>query len=246
MEDLWQRFYQYFVSRIFKNSKKNRCKDKLKKRDNIITVAIDSPAAAGAGTQAKMIAKNYNLFYLDTGKIYRFIGKLKLDDEQRFSYNLIKRRIRNFRLSYLKNKSLLSNEVALSASRIAKDKKIRDIVHKFQQMCAYNPPKKYRGSILDGRDIITVQVKDAMFKFYITANLNVRVKRRFIEYKKLNKKITYREVYKSLKNRDKSDKNRKYGPLKKTKDSILINTSKLSKKACFKKIKDIMDKKLNN
>ena len=218
----------------------------MKKRHNIITVAIDSPAAAGAGTQAKMIAKNYNLFYLDTGKIYRFIGKLKLDDEHRFSYNLIKQRIRKFRLSYLKNKSLLSNEVALSASRIAKDKKIRDIVHKFQQKCAYNPPKKYRGSILDGRDIITVQVKDAMFKFYITANLNVRVKRRFMEYKKLNKKITYREVYKSLKNRDKSDKNRKYGALKKTKDSVLINTSKLSKKACFKKIKDIMDKKLNN
>ncbi len=218
----------------------------MKKRDNIITVAIDSPAAAGAGTQAKMIAKKYNLFYLDTGKIYRFIGKLKLDNKKRFSYNLIKRKIRDFKLSYLKNKSLLSNEVALSASRIAKDKKIRDIVHKFQQKCAYNPPKKYRGSILDGRDIITIQVKDAMFKFYITASLEVRVKRRYNEYKKLNKKITYMEVYKSLKNRDKSDKNRKYGPLKKTKDSILINTSKLSKKACFKKIKDIMDKKLNN
>jgi len=218
----------------------------LKKRNNIITVAIDSPAAAGAGTQAKLIAKNYNLFYLDTGKIYRFIGKLKLDNENKFSYSLIKKRIDNFRLSYLKNKSLLSNEVALSASVIAKDKKIRDIVHKFQQKCAYNPPQKYRGSILDGRDIITVQVKDAMFKFYITANLEVRVKRRFYEYKKLKKKITYMEVYKSLKNRDKSDKNRKYGPLKKTKDSILINTSKLSKKACFKKIKDIMDKKLNN
>ena len=99
---------------------------------------------------------------------------------------------------------------------------------------------------LDGRDIITVQVKDAMFKFYITASLDVRVKRRFDEYKKLNKKIVYEEFFKSLKNRDKSDKNRKYGPLKKTKDSILINTTKLSKKACFKKIKDIMDKKLNN
>ena len=218
----------------------------MKKRDNIITVAIDSPAAAGAGTQAKLIAKNYNLFYLDTGKIYRFLGKLKLDNEKRFSYSLIKRKISNLRLSYLKSKSLLSNEVALSASKIAKDKKIRDIVHKFQQKCAYNPPKKFRGSVLDGRDIITVQVKDAMFKFYITANLEVRVKRRFYEYKKLNKKITYMEVFKTLKNRDKSDKNRKYGPLKKTKDSILINTSKLSKKACFKKIKDIMDKKLNN
>ena len=218
----------------------------MKKRENIITVAIDSPAAAGAGTQAKLIAKNYNLFYLDTGKIYRILGKLKLNNKGKFSYNLVRRKINNLKLSYLQNKSLLSNEVALSASIIAKDKKIRDIVHKFQQKCAYNPPKKYRGSVLDGRDIITVQVKDAMFKFYITASLDVRVKRRFNEYKKLNKKIVYKEVFKSLKNRDKSDKNRKYGPLKKTKDSILINTSKLSKKACFKKIKDIMDKKLNN
>ena len=51
----------------------------MKKRKKIITVAIDSPAAAGAGTQAKYIAKEYNLLYLDTGKIYRFLGKLKLD-----------------------------------------------------------------------------------------------------------------------------------------------------------------------
>jgi len=218
----------------------------LKKRKNIITVAIDSPAAAGAGTQAKLISKNYNLFYLDTGKIYRYIGKLKLDNKKKFTYTQIRKKINKIRLDYLKNKSLLSNEVALSASKIAKDKKIRNIVHKFQQKCAYNPPKKFRGSVLDGRDIITVQVKDAMFKFFITANLNVRAKRRYDEYQKLNKKITYMEVFKSLKNRDESDKKRKYGPLKKTKDSILINTSKLSKKACFKKIKAIMDKKLKN
>ena len=85
-----------------------------------------------------------------------------------------------------------------------------------------------------------------MFKFFITASLKERANRRFKEYKNLNKKITYKEVLKSLKNRDKSDRERKYGPLKKTKDSILINTTKLSKKACFRKIKLIMDKKLNN
>ena len=85
-----------------------------------------------------------------------------------------------------------------------------------------------------------------MFKFYITANIKIRARRRFNEYKQLNKKITYNEVLKSLKKRDKSDKERRYGPLKKTKDSILINTTKLSKKACFKKIKSIMDKKINN
>ena len=217
----------------------------MKKRKNIITVAIDSPAAAGAGTQAKLISKHYNLFYLDTGKIYRYIGNLKLKFGTKFSYNLVEHRINTLNLKKLKNKSLLSNEVALLASKIAKKKKIRSIVHKFQQRCAYNPPKKYKGSVLDGRDIITVQVKDAMFKFFITANIQTRAKRRFDEYKELNKKITYNEVLKSLRKRDKSDKERKYGPLKKTKDSILINTTKLSKKACFKKIKSIMDKKIN-
>ena len=218
----------------------------MKKRKNLITVAIDSPAAAGAGTQAKLISKHYNLFYLDTGKIYRYIGKLKINKKVKFSYSLVKNKIKVLNLNNLKDKTLLSNEVAQSASNIAKNKKIRNIVHKFQQECAYNPPMKYDGSVLDGRDIITVQMKDAMFKFYISASINVRAKRRFEEYKKLNLDISYKEVLKSLTKRDKLDKERKYGPLKKTKDSILINTTKLSKKACFKKIKAIMDRKLKN
>ncbi len=214
------------------------------KNKKIITVAIDSPAAAGAGTQAKLIAKKYNLLHLDTGKIYRYIGYLRLKNKNKFTYRLIKNKINNLKLKNLKNKKLLTDETAISASIIAKDLKIRKIVHKFQQKYAYNPPKIYRGSILDGRDIITVQVKDAMFKFFITANIKIRAKRRYEEYKKLKKKISYSEVLKSLKNRDKSDRERKYGPLIKTKDSILINTSKLSKKACFLKIKNIIDKKL--
>ena len=218
----------------------------MKKRKNIITVAIDSPAAAGAGTQAKLLAEYFNLFYLDTGKIYRYIGKLKINTGSKFTYSFVKKKIDKMKFHYLRNKTLLSNEVAIMASIIARDKKIREIVHKFQQKCAYNPPLKYRGSVLDGRDIITIQVKDAMFKFYITASLKVRAKRRFREYKNLNKKISYKEVLKSLRIRDKSDKERKYGPLKKTKESILINTTKLSKKACFNKIKAIMEKKLNN
>ena len=218
----------------------------MKKRKNIITVAIDSPAAAGAGTQAKLISKYYNLYHLDTGKIYRYIGFLRLINQKNFNYKLIRKKVKNLKIKNLKNRNLLSDNVAVSASVIARDKKIRNIVHQFQQKFAYFPPKKYAGSVLDGRDIITVQVKNAMFKFFITASLKERANRRFREYKNLNKKITYEEVLKSLKNRDKSDRERKYGPLKKTKDSILINTTKLSKKACFRKIKVIMDKKLNN
>ena len=216
----------------------------MKKRKDIITVAIDSPAAAGAGTQSKLIAKYYNLLHLDTGRIYRLIGMLKLENPKKFNYSLIKKKIRNLNMNNLKNKSLLSDKVATAASIIAKDKKIRNIVHKFQQKCAYSPPLKYAGSVLDGRDIITVQIKDAMFKFFITASLKERARRRYKELKNTNKKIRLNIILKSLKNRDKSDRERKYGPLKKTKDSILINTTKLSKKASFMKIKDIMDRKL--
>ncbi len=215
-------------------------------KKKFITVAIDSPAAAGAGTQAKLISKHYNLFYLDTGKIYRYLGYLRLKFKNRFSYNFVKKKIAKIKNIYLSNKKLLSDDVAISASIIAKDKKIRQIVHHYQQLCAYKPPSKYKGSLLDGRDITSVQMKDAMFKFFITASVKNRARRRYKEYKELGKDITYKDVLKSIKIRDKSDRTRKYGPLKKTKDSILINTTKLSKKACFKKIKAIMDRKLKN
>tara|TARA_B100000989_G_scaffold177997_1_gene133651 strand:- start:2534 stop:3190 length:657 start_codon:yes stop_codon:yes gene_type:complete len=218
----------------------------LKKRKGIITVAIDSPAAAGAGTQAKYIAKNYNLIYLDTGKIYRLIGQLKIRSKKKFSYKIIKKKIKNIKIKSLNNKSLLDDKVAVSASIIAKDKKIREIIRNFQKNCAYNPPLKFSGSVLDGRDITSVIMRNAMFKFYITANLKVRAKRRYIELKKMKKKVKLNEVLKSLRKRDYLDKNRKHSPLKKTEDSILINTSKLSKKASFIKIKTIMDKKLKN
>ena len=213
-------------------------------KKKLITVAIDSPAAAGAGTQAKLIAKHSNLLHLDTGRIYRLIGKMKLDSPKNFNFNRIKKKIKNIKISELKNQSLLSDKIATAASIIAKEKKIRSLVHKFQQQCAYSPPKKYSGSVLDGRDITSIQMKDAMFKFYITASIQVRAKRRYKELKALKKNIGLKEVLKSIKKRDKSDKNRKFGPLKKTKDSILINTTKLSRKRCFEKIKAIMDRKL--
>ena len=209
-----------------------------------IQVAIDSPAGAGAGTQAKLIAKHYNLFYLDTGKMYRLIGSLKIENKKKFNYSLIKKRILKLKISDLNQKKLLSDKVAIEASILAKDKTIRKIVHNFQTKCAYRPPSKFNGSVLDGRDITSVIMKDAMFKFFITANVKTRALRRFRELKSLKKKITYKEVLKSIKKRDKSDLSRKYSPLIKTKDSILINTTNLTKRSCFLKIKKIMDKKI--
>ena len=215
------------------------------KKKGTIKIAIDSPAAAGAGTLAKAISKHYNLFYLDTGKIYRYIANLKLKSSRNLSIFLLKKKIKALKMIDLRNKELLSDKVGVEASIISKNKKIRNLVHSFQVNYAYSPPKKYNGSCLDGRDITYKIVPDAEFKFFITANIKTRANRRFKELKKIKKNITYSEVLKSIKKRDKSDYSRKLSPLKKTKDSVLINTTNLSKRACFLKIKKIIDKKLN-
>tara|TARA_B100002049_G_scaffold158699_1_gene118635 strand:- start:1669 stop:2334 length:666 start_codon:yes stop_codon:yes gene_type:complete len=214
---------------------------KFKKK---IKVAIDSPAGAGAGTQAKLISKHYNLFYLDTGKIYRLLALYKINNPKKFNYSYIKKKIRSLKMLDFQKKNLLSNEVGLVASKIARNLKIRKLVHNFQIKCAYFPPKKYNGSCLDGRDITYKIIPDAEFKFFISANVITRAERRYLELRNINPKIDYKEVLKSIKKRDKSDYNRKISPLKKTKDSILINTTNLTKKACFLKIKKIIDKKI--
>ena len=205
----------------------------IKKRSNILKIAIDSPAAAGAGTIAKAISKHYKLFYLDTGKIYRYVAYLKIKFPRKFNYKFIKSKIKFLKMKDLSKKSLLSDKVGNEASIISQNKKLRKIVHLIQLNYAYNPPKKYKGSCLDGRDITYIIIPDADFKFYITANITTRAKRRFKELKAINKKITYKEVLKSIKKRDKSDLNRKIAPLKKTIDSLLINTTNLNKRACF-------------
>jgi len=214
---------------------------KLKKK---IKVAIDSPAGAGAGTQAMLISKHYNLFYLDTGKIYRVLAFFKLKNPIKFNYSYIIKKVKNLKIKELQNKKLLPVEIGAEASIISKDKKIRKLVHDFQIKCAYNPPKKYNGSCLDGRDITYKIIPDADFKFFMNADVKIRANRRFKELKLINKNITLDEVLKSIKKRDKSDYNRKVSPLKKTRDSILINTTNLTKRSCFLKIKKIMDRKL--
>ena len=216
------------------------------KRKNIIKIAIDSPAAAGAGTQAKLISKHYNLLQLDTGRIYRYIANMKILNPSKFNYKNIKKKIEKIRIKDLENKKLLTNNVAIVASNIAKDKKIRKLVHSFQLKCAYNPPKKYKGSCLDGRDICSVIVPDADIKLFITADIKIRAMRRFRELKAKNIEISYQDVLKSIKKRDKSDIKRKISPLKKTNDSILLNTSNLSIRRCFLKIKKIIDNKIFN
>ena len=217
----------------------------MKNKKKFIKVAIDSPAAAGAGTIAMAISKHYNLLYLDTGKAYRFLAMHKIKNPKKFNINFAKKKVKKLKIKDLNKKNLLSNKIGVEASIIAKKKSIRDLIHKFQLKLAYSPPKKYSGSCLDGRDITYNIIPDADFKFFITANIKTRAQRRYKELNKLKMKISFEEVLKTIKLRDKRDYSRKIAPLKKTKDSILINTTNLTKRACFLKIKKIIDKKIS-
>tara|TARA_B110000879_G_scaffold107692_1_gene144746 strand:- start:270 stop:944 length:675 start_codon:yes stop_codon:yes gene_type:complete len=215
-----------------------------KYKKTCLQVAIDSPAAAGAGSQAKLISKHYKLLYLDSGKIYRLLAYLKIKNPKKFNYALVSKKMKTLKMSDLQSKRLLSDDVGSMASVIAKDIKIRKLAHNFQMECAYNPSKKYKGSIIDGRDITYNIMPKADLKFFITASAKTRALRRYKELKGLNKKISLNEVLKSIKKRDKSDYNRKVSPLKRTKDQYLISSENESKRSCFLKIKQIIDKKL--
>ena len=207
-------------------------------------IAIDSPAGAGAGTQSKLLSKHYNLFYLDTGKFYRILASYKIKNHKKFNLANIKDKIKKIKLEDLSNKKLLPNEIGIEASLISKNIKIRKLIDNIQKKYAYNPPNKYNGSCLDGRDITYKILPDADFKFFLTADIKTRAKRRHKELKILNKKIKYIDVLNSIRQRDESDYKRKISPLKKTNDSILIDTTNLTIKTCFKKIINIIDKKL--
>ena len=214
------------------------------KKNKYIRIAIDSTAGSGSTSLAIKLAKYYKLRYLDTGKVYRWCAWQIIKNKPKNKIKFLKNKIKKLDLQDLRKKSLIDDGVAQVTSKISSDVKLRKLVHDFQKKIAYEIPKGYKGSVLNGRDITHNIIPDADFKFYITANLYERSKRRNLELKKLRKKTNLSDIVKSLKKRDQSDKNRsrKQGRLIKTKDSRLINTTRLSINEGFLKIKKIIDR----
>ena len=213
-----------------------------------IRIAIDATAGSGSTSLALRLAKHYKLRYLDTGKIYRWCALQIIRKKPRNKIKFLKKKIKSLKLKDLHNKKLIDDKVAQVTSQISSDIRLRKLVFKYQRQIAYNVPKDYKGSVLNGRDITHNIVPDATYKFYVTASIFERGQRRYKELKKLGKKDTLKEIVKSLRKRDKSDKNRGKleGKLIKTKDSWLINNTHLSITECFLKVKRIIDRKLNN
>jgi cytidylate kinase len=217
----------------------------LKKKVDRLRVAIDGPAASGKNTLAKQIAKKYKLLHLDSGKLYRYFAlQVYQSKDQKVNYIKLKQALKKLTLKKLKDKRLITEPVTRIASIISKKKKIRQMLKKVQHDFAYNPPKKFKGSILDGRDVGTVIIKDAHVKVYLTASLNVRAMRRFKEYKKLGIKTTLSKVKSDIKRRDYEDIHRKISSLKPAKDAVLLDSSFYNTKTAFVEINKVIRNKI--
>ena len=196
---------------------------------NKVVITIDGPAASGKGALSKKISKEFNFYYMETGIYYRGFASLfyqrqvNILDIPSFISDL---NIDEFK-DYIKhnNKKFFSTKVTKLASKLAKDINIRTFIVKIQQDIMTKLEKKFNGIILEGRDCGSVVAPKADLKFYLIASLKVRAERRFNQFLKEKKEISFEQVLNDLSERDVQDKNRKHSPLQKPKEAIVIDNS---------------------
>ena len=203
-------------------------------------IAIDGTAASGKGTLARNLAKELGFDYLDTGLLYRAIAlnaiKQDITDIDVFTGRGISssteiRKLTEiaFFLTFplLDQPNLRSQQISLFASKIANLPQIRNVLLKKQRIFANKPPSG-AGVVLDGRDIGSVILPDAEFKFFIDAKPEIRAKRRLKELKKLNVKVLEKTILEDINKRDTADKMRHIAPLKRLPSALFIDSSSLN------------------
>ena len=181
-------------------------------------IAIDGPAASGKGTVSKVISKKLQFNYLDTGKLYRAIGAKYLEGYQPIAA------AKSLERNDLDKYDLQKPEIAQAASEIASIPEVRAALLEFQR----NFSQKLPGAVLDGRDIGTVVCPDARIKIFLTASLEARAKRRYIELRKHDAKVHFETILEQIKDRDERDRTRSSSPMVAASDAKIFDTSELS------------------
>lgn len=206
---------------------------------NVFSIAVDGPAGAGKSTIAKRASEVLKIEYIDTGAMYRALTykvlekKIDPKDTENVIEILNKTNIdfidNHIYLDGLKvDKEIRDNKVSSNSSYIAIIKEVRDRMVFLQQRMA-----KEKSVIMDGRDITTVVLPNADYKFFITATVEERSKRRYMELiEKGESNITLEKIIEDIKRRDEIDSNREIAPLTKTEDSYLIDTTDKSIEEC--------------
>ena len=207
-----------------------------------LVLAVDGPGGAGKGTVCQIASKILGYSYLDTGLLYRAVAlKLVAKNVTNIESHAIEF-AGTLKLEDLNKVGLRDPEVSNLSSKIAIIPEVRERLLSFQIEFS----RDFRGAILDGRDIGARVCPNADIKFYITASLEVRAKRRWIETIKLNPSETLSKVKADLMKRDTRDRSRSLAPLIKAEDALLIDTSELTIDASVKLFIDAVNEKLNN
>jgi CMP/dCMP kinase len=188
-----------------------------------ITVAIDGPAASGKGTLARQLAASLGVPHLDTGTLYRAVGRLVLDRGEDPADGVAATAAARALVTTDLSRDDLRGPIAdAAAAAVASEPGVRAALLDFQRTFAEN------GAVLDGRDIGTVVLPQAMIKFFVTARLEVRALRRQIELQQRGTEVPLDLVRAEMAARDEADRNRAAAPLRPAEDAIELDTSDLS------------------
>lgn len=208
-------------------------------------IAIDGPAGSGKSTISKLVAKDLNLIYLDTGAMYRMFTLKLLNEKVSFEdKKKIEELLQNLNINIDKESFFLDgkdvseeirkSDVSQNVSKVAAIKEVRekmvDLQRKFSQS---------KDVILDGRDIGTVVFPNADIKIYLVADLKERAERRYREMLEKGQKVSFEEIYKNIADRDKLDSTREITPLKKATDAVEVDTTAKSIEEVKKEILNI-------
>lgn len=203
-----------------------------------LIIAIDGPSASGKGTLAKKVATHFKLPYLNTGALYRLIA-LRVMQQKIDTHNFaahISNLVKNIKEADLEPEELFSEKVGAVASIIAKNSELRAALFNFQKDFVTKGKNLQGGAVLDGRDTTTIICPDADYKFFVTADVEIRARRRFNQLQ-----TNFEEILAQLKKRDENDFSRTDAPLKIAPDAVVIDNGNLTIDEGFQRILAIIN-----
>ncbi|MGG7643390.1 (d)CMP kinase [Rhodovulum sp. YNF3179] len=206
------------------------------------TVAIDGPAAAGKGTISRAVAARFGFAHLDTGLLYRAVGRRALDGAAGGEIDAATAiaAARALDPADLKRDDLRTPAVAQAASVVAAIPEVRQALLDFQRDFA----ARDGGAVLDGRDIGTVICPDAELKLFVTASDAVRAERRYLELVAGGHDTTRAAVLEDLKARDARDAARDAAPLRPAQEAVLLDTTELSIEAAVEEAVNAVEERI--
>ena len=209
----------------------------MKKFKKLI-IACDGVSASGKSTAAKLISQKYNLLLINSGLLYRYASKQIIKNKPKNNIIFLKKKFRNISYKKITQSNLHTEQISNHVAFLAKNNKVRKIINAVQRKLI----KTNKRVCVEGRDIASkILAKNPKYDlaFYFKCNVKIASYRRWLDIKK---KVSLKNVRKSLIKRTSMDKKRKNSPLIKVKDAILIRTDKLNKKQVLSKMSKYIDK----